>query len=73
MADSYVKSGMPRAGFFQQVETAQSEEEARQKLADRGFYVFVVRHHFDLLAQFGQARRGHKIRPADFLIFNQTV
>jgi type IV pilus assembly protein PilC len=71
MADFVCKVGDASGRVFQQVETAQSEEEARQKLADRGLYVFAVRHHFDLLAQFGQARSGHKIRPADFLIFNQ--
>jgi type IV pilus assembly protein PilC len=53
------------------METAQSEAEARQKLADRGFFVFSVRMHFDLLSQFSGASRERKIRPADFLIFNQ--
>jgi type IV pilus assembly protein PilC len=71
MADFVCKVGDASGKIFQQVETAQSEDEARQKLADRGFYVFSVRNQFDLLAQFGQARRDRKIRPADFLIFNQ--
>jgi type IV pilus assembly protein PilC len=53
------------------METAQSEAEARQKLAERGFFVFSVRMHFDLLSQFSGAARERKIRPADFLIFNQ--
>ena len=53
------------------METAQSEAEARQKLADRGFFVFSVRMHFDLISQFSGAHRQQKIRPADFLIFNQ--
>lgn len=56
---------------FDQVETAQSEDEARQKLADRGYYVFAVRHSFDLVAQFGRGRRERRVRPDDFLIFNQ--
>jgi type IV pilus assembly protein PilC len=71
MADFVCKVGDASGRVFQQVETAQSEVEARQKLADRGFYVFSVRNQFDLLAQFGQASRDRKIRPADFLIFNQ--
>jgi type IV pilus assembly protein PilC len=71
MADFVCKVGDASGRVFQQVETAQSEDEARQKLADRGFYVFAVRSQFDLLAQFGQASRDRKIRPADFLIFNQ--
>lgn len=71
MADFVCKVGDASGRIFQQVETAQSEDEARQRLADRGFYVFSVRNQFDLLAQFGRARRDHKIRPADFLIFNQ--
>src|ERR1700728_956939 len=71
MADFVCKVGDASGKIFQQVETAQSEDEARQKLADRGFYVFSVRNQFDLLAQFRQARRARKIRPADFLIFNQ--
>jgi type IV pilus assembly protein PilC len=57
--------------IFQHVETAQSEDEAKQKLAERGFYVYSVRDHFDLLAQFTQARRERTIRPNDFLVFNQ--
>jgi type IV pilus assembly protein PilC len=71
MADFVCKVADASGRIFQQVETAQSEGEARQKLSDRGFYVFSVRNQFDLLAQFGQARRDRKIRPADFLIFNQ--
>src|SRR6202050_5197392 len=71
MADFVCKVGDASGKIFQQVETAQAEDEARQKVADRGVYLFSVRNQFDLLAQFGQARRDRKIRPADFLIFNQ--
>jgi len=53
------------------METAQSEGEARQKLAERGFYVFSVRKHFDLVSQLGTASGNQKIRSQDFLIFNQ--
>ncbi len=71
MADFLCKVGDASGRVYQQVETAQSEDEARQKLTDRGFYVFSVRNQFDLLARFGRVSRDRKIRPADFLIFNQ--
>ena len=71
MAEFVCKVGDTSGRIFQQVETAQSEAEARQKLADRGLYVFTVRNHFDVLAQFSSSRRERKIRPSDFLIFNQ--
>jgi type IV pilus assembly protein PilC len=71
MADFVCKVGDASGRVFQQVETAQSEDEARQRLADRGYYVFAVRNQFDLLSQLSQSRRDRKIRPADFLIFNQ--
>ena len=71
MAEFVCKVGDASGRVFSQVETAQSEDEARQKLADRGFYVFSVRHHFNLLAQFTQSRQERAIRPNDFLIFNQ--
>ena len=71
MTEFVCKVGDTTGRVFQQMETAQSEAEARQKLADRGFFVFSVRMHFDLLSQFSGASRERKIRPADFLIFNQ--
>jgi type IV pilus assembly protein PilC len=71
MTEFVCKVGDTTGRVFQQMETAQSEAEARQKLAERGFFVFSVRMHFDLLSQFSGAARERKIRPADFLIFNQ--
>jgi type IV pilus assembly protein PilC len=71
MAEFVCKVGDTSGRIFQQVETAQSEDEARQKLAERGFYVFSVRNHFDLLTQLSQSHRDRTIRPHDFLIFNQ--
>jgi len=56
---------------FQQMESAQSEEEARQKLVERGLYVYSVRNHFNPLAFLSRARRDNEIRIGDFLIFNQ--
>ena len=71
MAEYICKVGDTNGRVFQQLETAQSEGEARQKLAERGFYVFSVRHHFDLLARFTQSSNSRTISPRDFLIFNQ--
>src|ERR1035437_4038910 len=71
MAEFVCKVGDTSGRIFQQVETAQSEGEARQKLAERGFYVFSVRNHFDFVAQLSSAGGERKIRPEAFLIFNQ--
>lgn len=69
MAEFVCKVGDTTGRIFQQTETAESEGEARQKLSDRGFYVFAVRRHFDLTTQL--ASSGQKIKPQDFLVFNQ--
>jgi type IV pilus assembly protein PilC len=53
------------------LETAQTEGEVRQKLAERGFHVFSVKNDFNILAQFSGASRARKILTNDFLIFNQ--
>jgi type IV pilus assembly protein PilC len=71
MAEFVCKVGDTTGRVFQQLETAQSENEVRQKLSERGLYVFSVRNHFDILAAFSQAHRARAIRPNDFLIFNQ--
>jgi type IV pilus assembly protein PilC len=71
MAEFVCKVGDASGRIFQQVETAQSEDEARQKLSERGYYVFSIRDHFDLLSQLGRSRSDRAIRPNDFLIFNQ--
>lgn len=71
MAEFVCKVGDPSGRISQQVETAQSEDEARQRLADRGLYVFSIRAHLGLLTQLGRTRADRKIRPQDFLVFNQ--
>jgi type IV pilus assembly protein PilC len=65
------KVGDTSGRVFQQLETAQSEGEVRQKLAERGFHVFSVKNEFNILAQFSGASRSRKILTNDFLIFNQ--
>lgn len=70
MADFVCKVGDPSGRVFQQMETAQSEGEARQKLAERGLYVFSIRKHLGILSQLGESS-ARKIRSQDFLVFNQ--
>jgi type IV pilus assembly protein PilC len=65
------KVGDSSGRILQQVETAQSEGEARQKLAERGLYVYSVRSNLNLFSQLSRSRSDRVIRPADFLIFNQ--
>jgi type IV pilus assembly protein PilC len=56
---------------FSQMEAAQSITEARQKLTERGFYVYSVRERKALIGQLFRRRRGKTISGTDFLIFNQ--
>ncbi len=71
MAQYVCKVGDTSGRVFQQLETAQTEGEVRQKLAERGFHVFSVKNEFNILAQFSGAHRARKILTNDFLIFNQ--
>ncbi|HTS13983.1 MAG TPA: type II secretion system F family protein [Candidatus Limnocylindrales bacterium] len=71
MAEYVCKVGDISGRIFDQVESAQSEAEARQKLAERGFYVYNIRNHLDIVSQFTRSRGDRTIRTQDFLIFNQ--
>ena len=71
MAEFVCKVGDATGHVFQQMETAQSESEARQKLADRGFYVYGVRPNLTVGRLLGGARAGRKLPGNDFQIFNQ--
>ena len=71
MAEFVCKVGDISGRIFDQVETAQSEAEARQKLADRGFYVYGIRSHLDVISQLTKPKTDRSIRTQDFLIFNQ--
>jgi type IV pilus assembly protein PilC len=71
MAEYVCKVGDATGRVLQQLETAQSPEEARQKLADRGLYVFSVHTHFDILTRFSRKHSNRAVRPHDFLVFNQ--
>jgi type IV pilus assembly protein PilC len=56
---------------FSHVEAAASQEEARQKLADRGLYVYSVDVRNTLVSGFLGVRRERKIGGNDFLVLNQ--
>jgi type IV pilus assembly protein PilC len=71
MAEFVCKVGDATGHVFQQMETAQSEAEARQKLADRGFYVYGVRPNLSVGRLLTGARGSRKLPANDFLIFNQ--
>lgn len=71
MAEFVCKVGDAAGRTFQHTETAQSEAEARQKVAERGWYLFSIRLHLDLLAHLSRTRGSRGIRSQDFLIFNQ--
>ena len=54
-----------------QMEAAQTEAEARQRLGERGLFVYTVRQRARLLPQMGMRRGGRTVGGTDFLIFNQ--
>ncbi len=70
MAQFVCKVADSNGRVFQQVEAAQSEGDARQKLTDRGLYVYSVRQRIGVLPVSGE-RREARVRTSDFLIFNQ--
>src|SRR5229473_1640979 len=56
---------------FSHVEPASSLEEARQKLADRGLYVYSVESRGGRLAALVRQKSGRQIGGSEFLILNQ--
>jgi len=56
---------------FSHVEAAADKDEARQKLADRGLYVYSVDARNTLVSGFLGVRRERKIGGNDFLVLNQ--
>jgi type IV pilus assembly protein PilC len=53
------------------VETAQTVVEARQKLADRGLFVYSVKARGGIAAALFHRRRERTVSGTDFLVFNQ--
>ena len=56
---------------FSHVEAATSLDEARQKLADRGYYIYSVEARSSLVSGMLGVRKERKIGGNDFLILNQ--
>jgi type IV pilus assembly protein PilC len=56
---------------FSHVEAAASLEEARQKLSDRGLYIYSVEQRSSLISGMLGVRKERKISGNDFLILNQ--
>ena len=73
MAEFVCKVGDATGHVFQQMETAQTEIEARQRLADRGFYVYTVRPNISVSRILKGVQGGRALRANDFLIFNQQL
>ena len=72
MAQYVCKVGDATGRISQQLETAQSEGEVRQRLADRGLLILSVKNDLNIAGIFsGRSSRQKKIKIGDFLIFNQ--
>ncbi|MGB8593206.1 MAG: type II secretion system F family protein [Candidatus Acidiferrales bacterium] len=71
MAEFVCKLGDSTGRVFEQVETALSEAEARQRLAERGYYIYSIKHHLGLSGKFRNSGASRLLRGQDFLIFNQ--
>ena len=56
---------------FSHVEAAASLDEARQKLAERGFYIYSVAPRSSLISGFLGVRKERKVSGNDFLVLNQ--
>lgn len=71
MAEFLCKVADPAGHVFQQVETAESVDEARNKLTDRGLFIYWVRQRRALSPGALFTGRRRAVRGNDFLIFNQ--
>lgn len=71
MAEFLCKVADSTGRVFSQLEAAQTIGEARQKLLDRGLYVYSVRPRGGLLSYVVSRRRERVVGGSDFLIFNQ--
>ena len=71
MAEFVCKVADANGRVFSQVEAAVSMTEARQKLSDRGLYVYHVRPRSGVIGQALGRRGNHLVKGSDFLVFNQ--
>jgi type IV pilus assembly protein PilC len=71
MAEFVCKVADPAGRVFSHVEAAQSVSEARQKLSDRGLYVYSVQPRGGFLSATVGGSKSRVLKSSDFLIFNQ--
>src|SRR5262249_2986548 len=71
MAEFVVKVADERGHLMQQVETGYSEAEIRERFTQQGFLVYWVKPKGVIGA--GGFRRGRRVKPATFLVFNQQL
>ena len=71
MAEFVCKVADAAGRVFSHVEPAQTVSEARQKLSDRGLYVYSVKPRGGLLGRTVGGSKGRVLKGSDFLIFNQ--
>ena len=71
MAEFLCKVADGSGRVFQQVEPAESIAEARQKLSDRGLFVYNVRPRAGVLGQAFGRQRQKGVDVNEFLVFNQ--
>jgi len=71
VADFVCKVADTSGHIFSQVEAAQTMDEARQKLQDRGLLVYSVRLQGGIVGALVQRKRTRAVGGTDFLVFNQ--
>jgi len=71
MTEFVCKVADPAGRVFSHVEAAQTVSEARQKLTDRGLYVYSVEPRGGLLGRTVGGTKSRVLKSSDFLIFNQ--
>jgi type IV pilus assembly protein PilC len=71
MAEFQCKVADSTGRVYSQIEAAESIDEARQKLTDRGLFVYQVRLRTGMLCEAFGPRSEKKIDGNDFLVFNQ--
>ena len=71
MAEFVCKVADGSGKVFLHIEPAESISEARQKLSDRGLFVYNVRPRAGVLAQLFGRKRQKSVAGSDFLVFNQ--
>jgi type IV pilus assembly protein PilC len=71
VADFVCKVADVSGRVFSQVEAAQSEDEARQKLSDKGLFVYSIHIQGGIVGALLERKRTKAVGGTDFLIFNQ--